>query len=117
MNDDKERNEYLLRSYPLATAKQMVKNGTLSEFDERMLSAITKMKDKYKEHTNRRQAVLLTPEDLRSIQNKKPILEKKETKQKPVVCVQICEATKMNGEKCTAKAKPDCKYCGRHLPK
>jgi len=28
-----------------------------------------------------------------------------------------CSATKMDGNKCTAKAKPGCTFCGRHMPK
>lgn len=111
--------DYLARSYPLEIVKQKAENMTV--FDRMMIAAVTKMKEKYKEHTNRRHIVVLTPEEVRKIRTYvlSPTKMKKgpgsKTKQKsPAMEVAMCQATKMNGEKCTAKAKPDCQFCGRH---
>ena len=118
-----EQHEYLARTYKMDVAKHKVKNG-IDEFDAQMMSAIAKMKEKYKEHTNRRTAIVLTQDQLRALQHRKePVTTKPEApkrkiaEKKPSADVVICGATKMNGEKCTAKAKPGCQFCGRHMPK
>ena len=41
----------------------------------------------------------------------------KQEKQAAKPEVVYCHATKMDGKKCTAKAKNGCNYCGRHAPK
>ena len=106
----------------MEVAKQKAISGEMNEFDEQMMTAIAKMKEKYKEHTNRRSIVVITQEQVRNIKREpvttnKPKKEKKEKVPAATSGVVICDATKMNGEKCTAKAKPGCKFCGRHMPK
>uniref|UniRef100_A0A6C0HR25 mRNA (guanine-N(7))-methyltransferase n=1 Tax=viral metagenome TaxID=1070528 RepID=A0A6C0HR25_9ZZZZ len=39
---------------------------------------------------------------------------KKETEGKTKRVIKICECMKANGERCSAKARPDSKYCGTH---
>ena len=48
-------------------------------------------------------------------------LKQKATQEKPDANPKLeivyCHATKMDGKKCTAKAKNGCNFCGRHTPK
>lgn len=87
----------------------------LSEDDTRLIQAIYNLHKNYsKELENRKSTILINHEEAFVA----PII-KKDTKQKQVQEIQqhICQATKMDGNKCTAKAKPGCVFCGRHLPK
>jgi hypothetical protein len=117
-----ETAEYIVRSYPVSVAKLKAKTGVLTEFDNQMLNAISKMKEKYKEHTNRRCSVLLSEKELRNIHNKVDVSPEEPHKmyehEKILTgTILICTATKMNGEICTSKAKPGCLFCGRHISK
>jgi len=84
----------------------------LTQDDTRLIQAIYNLHKNYaKELENRKSIILIHHEEAFVA----PII-KKETKEKQIH-QQICQATKMDGNKCTAKAKPGCVFCGRHLPK
>lgn len=105
--------EYLLRTYPIDTA---IKKTEMTDFDNKMLKAIEKMKESYNAHKNRKSIIVLKPEDIHQMQSMKDVKKdtKKETKKVDVI---YCKAIKMDGNNCTAKAKPNCDFCGRHIPK
>lgn len=110
-----ERSMYLKKTYGKIPK-------VLTEFDEKMIKAITLMKSKY--GNTERRCVMMTDgvklEKERAGSETKTSFAVKETpvkKQKVVTVVCTCKATKMNGELCTAKAKPGFEFCGRHIPK
>ena len=87
--------------------------------DIALIRAIKKLKESQKEALEKRKCVIF----LKNISDIKtqPCETKKHTsvikdkkQQPPDVEIVYCKATKMNGEKCTAKAKPNCLFCGRH---
>ena len=103
-------------------AEYMARNNlsTLSADDERFIKAKFNLRKNYAAELEKRKTSILI--DLHSI-NHAPVVKEpqKNTTQKKEVKktaeVQICQATKMDGNPCTAKAKPGCVFCGRHLPK
>ena len=111
-----ELSEYLLRTYTFEEACDKFANKeNMTDFDEKMQNAIKKMKESYNKHNNRKSIIVLKPEDIINMQNK-AMTKKSPTKAKKNEPL-ICKAIKMNNEKCTAKAKPNCEFCGRHMPK
>ena len=109
-----ERSMYLKKTYGKIPK-------VLTEFDKKMIRAITLMKSKY-ENTERRCAMMVDGVKLekeRASETKTCVVakEKPVKKKKIAVVVCTCKATKMNGELCTAKAKPGSEFCGRHIPK
>lgn len=115
-----ERTMYLKKTYGKVPK-------TISSFDEKMIKAIILMKSKYGSSERKCSVRLSETESLklekeRTVFNKKPSVMASQThvqkhKENSNVVVCICKATKMNGELCTAKAKPGLEFCGRHLPK
>jgi len=84
----------------------------LNESDEKLIMAIYNLKKNYSEALDKRKCTKLI--DFSEIQTKVNI-EPKSTKEKPLK--KICKAIKMDGKSCTAAAKENCEFCGRHLPK
>ena len=102
------RDEYMARN----------KLQTLSCDDERLIKAKYNLRKNYAAELEKRKTTILI--DLHSLHHA-PVVkidppQKKDSK-KPTVSVQICQAIKMDGNPCTAKAKAGCVFCGRHLPK
>ena len=94
---------------------------TQKEFDEKMKKSIKMLKESYAKELAKKKSIKVIPFDDRPqiIEAPKP---KKELVKKTKVAVKkenvvLCHATKMDGHKCTAKAKPGSKFCGRHMPK
>ena len=95
----------------------------LSSDDERLITAIYNLRKNYASDLEKRHStILIDAKDVRIA----PIIKKNETKNEKVTkskikdsnqTVQYCQATKMDGNQCTAKAKTGCVFCGRHLPK
>ena len=80
-----------------------------SEQDELLIKAIFNLRNNYAKELETRR----TTKFIESTNTKKII----KNVELPKVEVQLCQATKLDGNKCTAKAKPGCVFCGRHLPK
>ena len=80
--------------------------------DERLINAIVNLRTNYASELQKRKTVRIIEHN--EVFNE-PII--KQEIQKPSVVVHYCQAIKMDGNKCTAKAKPNCEFCGRHLPK
>lgn len=101
---------------------QRNKISVMTNDDERLFNAIVNLKKNYtKELENRKTTILIDHNEVfvaPVIKQNTTKIEKNEPKKTAVKCeVLICQATKMNGERCTAKAKAGCVFCGRHLPK
>lgn len=113
-----ELSEYLLRTYSFEEACEKFANQEkMTTFDVKMQNSIKKMKECYNKHNNRKSIIVLKPEEVINMQNKalsKKSIQNTTKKKEDNV---ICKAIKMNGKKCTAKAKPNCELCGRHIPK
>lgn len=92
-----------------------------NEEDERLIKAISNLRKNYADVLSKRKSVILI--DPREafvapvIKQEKTKETKKQKKNVPKVEIVYCQATKMDGAKCTAKAKIGCVFCGRHLPK
>ena len=106
-------------------AEYMARNklNNLNADDERFLKAKYNLKKNYASELQKRKTTILI--DIHA-ENHAPIIKeqkKNETEiqkkipKKNTEEIQICQATKMDGNPCTAKAKPGCVFCGRHLPK
>ena len=113
-----ELSEYLLKTYSFEEACDKFANQEhMTEFDDKMQKAIKKMKECYNKHNNRKSIIVLKYDEVINMQNKamtkKSSSKNAQKKTEPL----ICKAIKMNNEKCTAKAKPNCEFCGRHMPK
>lgn len=111
-NTSVARTEYMQRN----------KIVTMTNEDERLFNAIVNLKKNYaKELENRKTSILIDHHEIfvaPVIKQNTTKIEKSDPKKTAVKCeLLICQATKMNGEHCTAKAKPGCVFCGRHLPK
>jgi hypothetical protein len=118
---------YIARTYPNKT----VEFHELSDYDKRMIHTMNRMRSLYHSYNRDRKKTLLT--NIREIEQtsqkvhdtsskKGSMSSKKESMSsvKPLKkCDQsiICRAVKMNGEKCTAKAKNGIEYCCRHSKK
>lgn len=112
-----ELSEYLLRTYSFEEAcTKFAKQEHMTTFDVQMQSAIKKMKESYNTHNNRKSIIVLKYEDILNMQNK-AMTKKNDTKAQKKTEQLICKAIKMNNEKCNSKAKPNCEFCGRHMPK
>lgn len=91
------------------------------KFNNQLEKAVKAMKDKYKQcQEKRRPIIVIENKTMAAPQKQNPEEAPKPKKEKPnktQKMVPICCATKMNGEKCTAKAKEGSQFCGRHMPK
>ena len=92
--------------------------SVMSSDDERLVNAIAKVRNKYAEELQKRKTTkMISIDEITNICEKQVIKSEPKTKTKKETEVVFCQATKMDGNKCTAKAKPGCVFCGRHLPK
>tara|TARA_B110000977_G_C11091322_1_gene497072 strand:+ start:14179 stop:14505 length:327 start_codon:yes stop_codon:yes gene_type:complete len=95
-------------------------SGKILAEDERLINAIHNLRKNYaKELENRKTVVLIEHKEafVAQIIKKENTQDKEAVKKKENSAIQYCQATKMDGNKCTAKVKPNCAFCGRHLPK
>jgi hypothetical protein len=80
---------------------------TKADYEIKLKESIEKCKKKYEDLLAKKKCVKMI-----SI-NEKPQIIEQPAKQQPTI--QYCKATKMDGQKCTAKAKTGCGgFCGRH---
>ena len=86
----------------------------LTEDDTRLIHAIHNLHKNYSKELENRKSIILINHDETFVA---PIIKKETKTIQKQVQQDICQATKMDGNKCTAKAKPGCVFCGRHLPK
>ena len=82
-------------------------------FDDKMKKVIKHMQESYNAYNNRKSIIVIKYEDTFNIQNNDTKFINSGKKSYHA----ICKAIKINNEKCTAKAKPNCEFCGRHMPK
>ena len=91
------------------------------ENDERMINAIFNLRKNYASELEKRKTTKLIDHSeafvAPVIKKEENIKQKGQKEQKENTKVVICQATKMDGNPCTAKAKVGCVFCGRHLPK
>ena len=118
--------KYLVRTYGPEKGAIMLETDTMSDMDRKMIQSMTKLATSYKAHKDNK---------VRTIQlGYRPILAVLNTQKPPTtptapktittttkrptaqVAVLICKATKMNGDKCMAKAKQGA-FCARHSKK
>lgn len=95
--------------------------------DMKLAAAVERLRAGYKDALEKRKCVVFIKnfEDAPPCDNSRfnfVASAKKEVKSaivKPAakIDVAVCKATKMDGKPCTAKAKPGCEFCGRHVKK
>lgn len=92
----------------------------LTDYDIRMIYTMNKLQNSYNEHqVGRKKTILSNLKDIEKERDRNPppqpknIVEKK-VQSKPASTHETCRAIKMNGEKCTAKAKNGTQFCCRH---
>ena len=96
--------------------KQNNKINSLTSDDERLINAIFNLRKNYAIELEKRKTTKLI--SIKEINFVPVIHEKTQDKTKKTEKSDaICQATKLDGNKCTAKAKIGCVFCGRHLPK
>lgn len=94
---------------------------TQKEFDTKLQKAIKKLHESYAAELAKKKCITVIdfkdrPQIIEtSKKNPEPKI-KKATKKSASPCKTCC-ATKMDGNKCTAKVKKGCDFCGRHGPK
>ena len=102
-------------------------DSKFNELDKKMINAIFNLRTNYKEEYEKRKctvyihelpksSILEKPKDPKKDSKKADTKKEKENTQVEII---ICSAIKMNGEKCTSKAKDGCfvngkAVCGRH---
>jgi hypothetical protein len=91
---------------------------TLREEDKLLINAIYNLRKNYAQELEKRKTTILIDHKEAFVA---PIVQKETEKKKqaikitnPSVDVQYCQAIKMDGNKCTAKAKYGGCFCGRH---
>lgn len=89
---------YLVRTYG-------TKDSVPTKFDTQLYNALEKFESENKDEIEKRKCSFYL--DIVPLKNE--TIETKETV--------YCTATKNNGEKCTAKAKSNELFCGRHIKK
>lgn len=93
----------------------------VSTQDTRLINAICNLRKHYAEELKKRHTTILIDQNeimyAPVIKQPPAKKEEKKTAAKSKTEEVYCQATKMDGNKCTAKAKPGCVFCGRHLPK
>lgn len=124
--DDTQKMTYFMRAYP--NKKEAMEHFKKpSEYDIKMLRVLPKIYKHYETHKNRTSIVKIDDNEARDLIYKvhgignKNTNKVKETKSKkeavPKKETITCTATKMNGEICGCKVKPNMKFCGRHCLK
>ena len=101
--------------------KQHQKSGVdeLEELDLKIIKAIVRVKQSYKEQLEKRRCSIFiqkpptnTTETL--LEPAQPEAEKAKSEVKENATKHKCKAITMKGTQCTANAKPGCEFCGRH---
>lgn len=104
-----------VNSYCMKTYHKPPHLCTLTDSDIKLIHAISRFKQRYAEQINKRACVkFISFHECPSIQHSSTEPKIKNVVKQPSVTL-ICKATKMDGKPCTAKAKPNCNFCGRHL--
>ena len=106
------KKQYILKKY------KYVESPILTAFDTKMINALYNVRNNYKEEFEKRKCIILLkelPKSTSIFEKNKIVTEKPNTDTNSKS--DICTATLMNGKKCTAKSKPNCNFCGRHLKK
>lgn len=89
---------------------------TKADYEKKLKESIDKIKKKYESELAKKKCIKVISFDERP-KIIEPVKKPEKTK-KASETIQYCKATKMNGEKCTAKAKAGCGgFCGRHCKK
>ena len=109
---------YTQRTYP----GKNVDIHNLTEYDIRMIYTMNRLRKSYDNHASKRKRTVLSSINVierdRELQTPPlPKNQQKKTCSKPITVPEICRAVKMNGEKCTAKAKNGIQFCCRHSKK
>ena len=106
-----------LKQYALRTYGN--ENAELSDYDKKFVKSLQKFRKTNEAEISKRKCIVFLKDRPITSLFQKPIVRnsnsKKETKEDKEIM--YCTATKMNGEKCTSKAKPGCNVCGRHMKK
>ena len=94
----------------------------LTEYDVRMIHTMNRLRKSYDTHlSTRKRTVLSSINDIERDRELQPLpLPKNRVKPvvaKPAAVPETCRAIKMNGDKCTAKAKNGTQFCCRHSKK
>ena len=108
--DENTRSEYISRTYP------NVVNPTLSEFDEKMIMSIQKIRAKYAE-SKRSFTILVSDDTGYRLQTNTETLVPIPQPIISIVTSSTCQAIKMDGCVCNAKLKNGNEFCGRHTKK
>lgn len=131
--DDTQKMAYFMRAYSdKKVAMEHFKNP--SEYDQKMIRVLPKIYKHYETHTNRRTIMKIEDSEARELiykvhgiggRNANKVKEvktknpdaKEKKKEANLVKTITCPATKMDGEICGCKVKPNMNFCGRHCPK
>lgn len=106
--------KYIARTYPNHVNFE---KENLTDHDLRMIHTMSRLRVSYDAYSNqRRKTVLSSLKEIEKVRATSPV-EKSAASVAPKKCTTICRAVKMNGEKCTAKAKNGTLYCCRHSKK
>ena len=114
-----EIKQYALRTYG-------DENAELTDYDKKFVKSLKNFKKTYETEISKRKCIVFLKERhttslfqesniKKNINKTAEVKENNEVKETNEVI--YCTATKMNGEKCTSKAKPGCNVCGRHKKK
>ena len=92
---------------------------TPAEIDQKLEASKTRLYEAHaKELTNRKCTKhIKDPYWVPSTMNNTAVVVKPKTRAPKTTDGITCKATKMDGNPCTAKAKPECDFCGRHNKK
>lgn len=89
----------------------------LTEYDVRMIYTMNKLRNSYNAHqVGRKKTMLSTLNEIEKARDRHPPPPNNTVVKKtpPNTQQETCRAIKMNGEKCTAKAKNGTQFCCRH---
>lgn len=109
---------YVQKTYPRTYKNVDIEH--LTDYDIRMIHTMNKLRKSYDTHTSQRSRTVLCSINVieRDRESQIPLPRNQQKKApKAVVVQEICRAVKMNGEKCTAKAKNGTQFCFRHSKK
>ena len=109
--------KYIARTYP---NQLNFEKENLTEHDLRMIQTMSRLRTSYTKYSEqRRKTVLSSLKDIEKTRTSPVanVAPKSAAKLAPKSAATICRAVKMNGEKCTAKAKNGTLYCCRHSKK
>jgi len=91
--------------------------GDVQDIDAKLAEAIERLHLRYKEEFDKKKCIIMIPLHTSLHMSPSSITKIPPKPKVKTIEVSICKATKMDGNKCTCKAKPGLDFCGRHLPK